>query len=36
VCDPPVGSCVLDNEPCTSDAECCSAICAGDGFCGIP
>ena len=28
--------CTADDDPCSSDAECCSDICADDGACGIP
>jgi hypothetical protein len=27
-------SCLPDNNACTSDGECCSLLCAGDGLCG--
>ena len=29
-------ACTLDNDPCVSDVDCCSYICADDGLCGLP
>jgi hypothetical protein len=29
-------TCTDDNDPCDTDADCCSNICASDGNCGIP
>jgi hypothetical protein len=28
------GSCLADNIACTTSNQCCSAVCAGDNFCG--
>ena len=28
--------CVADNDACDHDGDCCSDICASDGFCGLP
>ena len=29
-------TCSDDNVACGSDADCCSYLCADDGFCGLP
>jgi hypothetical protein len=28
--------CVQDNDSCAYDGECCSRVCAPDGYCGVP
>jgi len=34
--DVSVVSCAEDGAACNSDAECCSYLCADDGYCGAP
>src|SRR5690242_12749408 len=30
------GACTADNLECAFDSDCCSGICYGDNFCGVP
>jgi hypothetical protein len=29
-------ACLTDNSACDFDSDCCSGICAADGYCGVP